>query len=306
MGNIDAVNRQPPSLSDEQIDLLKKLMKRFISDIKEGVAISDAGWIVNENKYDRKLMCEIIERKQGMVRINPKKELLLALHKSDEETKWLAGLCLDMLKVNEVRKIMFELAKKFEENVQFKWIVVAIGLSQMLKQLSTHVTTELVFNAGFSAIDWHKEISRASTELALRLVSMWCDIKPEELNKLGELLRNNFSYKIPYMEDKSGSVERIKHVLKWDRVAQLLSKEKEVIITLGILWFIDLCLTSKGVEYPESISFASENAWKLLVSKIVRLQNERELAKRIEEICSRLRSIVEGICWEGVIRLPWG
>jgi len=281
-------------------------MKRFIFDIKEGVAISDAGWIVDEDKYDRKLMCEIIERKQGMVRINPKKDLLLTLHKSDQETKWLAGLCLDMLKVNEVRKIMFKLVKKFEENVRFKWIVVVFGLSQMLKGLSTHATTELVFSAGFSAIDWHKEISRASIELALRLVSMWCDIKPEELNKLGELLNNNFSHKIPCMEDKSENIERIERALKWDRVTQLLSKEKEVIITLGILWFIDFCLTSKGVEYPESISFAREDAWKLLVPKIVRLQNERELTKRIEEICNRLRSIVEDICWEGVIRLPWG
>ena len=303
---MDVANRQSLSLSDEQINLLKKLMKRFISDVKEGVTISDAGWIVNEGRYDRKLMCGIIERKQGMLRISPRKDLLLALHKSDKETKWLAGLCLDMLKVNEVRKIIFELVKKLEENVRFKWIVVAIGLSQMLKELSTHVTTELVFNAGLSAIDWHKEISTASTQLALQLVSTWCDIKPEELNKLGESLNNNFSYKIPYTQGESDNVEKIKRALKWDKVAQSLNKEEEVITALGILWFIDLCLTSKGIEYPESISVVNEDTWKLLISKTVRLRSEREIAKRIKEICNKLRRIVEGVCWEGVICLPWG
>ena len=65
------------------------------------------GWIVNEGKYDRKLMCGIIKRKQGMLRISPMKDLLLTLHKSDKETKWLAGLCLDMLeRSNSLRPIL--------------------------------------------------------------------------------------------------------------------------------------------------------------------------------------------------------
>ncbi len=293
------------SLSDEQIGLLKKLMRRFISDIEEGITISDAGWIVDKGEY-RKLAHGIIERKQGMVRINPREDLLFILPRSDEEAKWLAGLCLDMLKVDEVRKIILGLAKKFEENARLKWVAIAIGLASMLRGLSTQVTTELVFNAGLSAVDWHREIPRASVELALELVGEWCDVKPEELDKLRKLLNNNFSSKIPYIESNSKAVEKIKRALRWNRVVLSLNREEEIVTALGILWFIDLCSTLKGVEYPESISIISKETWRLLISKMVRLHSEREVAERVREICSKLRNIVEGVCWEGVIRLPWG
>ncbi|RLI84665.1 MAG: hypothetical protein DRP01_07760, partial [Archaeoglobales archaeon] len=63
---------------------------------------------------------------------------------------------------------------------------------------------------------------------------------------------------------------------------------------------------SKGVKYPESISIVSEEAWKMFTLSTIRLQSEREISERIEEILNKLKGIVEGVCWEGVIRLPWG
>lgn len=303
--NVNIVGRSPPRLSDEQVNLLKELMRRFISDIRKGLSPSDAGWVVDKGEH-KKLPCELIERERGMVRVNPSSNIPHVLREADEETRWLADLCLDMLKADRVRILIHELAKKFERDSRLMWAVVVVGLSWMFRELSTHVTTELVFNAGLSAIDWHREIPSASVELALNLVREWCNIGLEELNRLEEALSNDLLGRVLRARSKPEVIRRIKHALKWNEVAHVLGDEKDTIAFLGLLWFVDLLSISKGVKYPESISIVSEEAWKMFTLSTIRLQSEREISERIEEILNKLKGIVEGVCWEGVIRLPWG
>ena len=74
-------------LNSRQIDLLKKLIRRFIDDIKKGLPCSDAGW-VSQDIEDFKPIYNFIEKKGEYIRISLDNVGALSKLSIDDELIW--------------------------------------------------------------------------------------------------------------------------------------------------------------------------------------------------------------------------
>lgn len=285
------------------IDLLKELMRRFLFDLRNGLSLLDAGW-VSKHHEQCNLLHNFIEERGENIRISPKiLHKLKTFHVSnDDEFSWLVGLCLDMSSMVNVRELLVEIVEKFDELPQLEGDVVAIGLGEMLKNIHTCVTLDRILEGGLNAVQWFVEAPKASIELALDIARKWWRVGLEDVDKLSRRL----GLKSIGLSVNSDIVNRIRRILDWNGLLEILGKDESE--ALGLLWFADALLTSKGVSIPDVLPPMKDKVWKLISERTGK--NEAEIMDVLEKTVDRLsensrRFGVVTINWAGVIRPPW-
>jgi len=94
--------------------------------------------------------------------------------------------------------------------------------------------------------------------------------------------------------------------LDWQEVLTELRKEEAR--SLGLLWFANKLLVSRGVSLPDAIILFKEKVWRMISTK--EIEKEAEIVERLSRITEKLSeksrySNVITINWLNIIRLPW-
>jgi len=285
---------------------LIELMRHFIDDIRNGVSPSEAGWVKKTPEVG-KLHPELIEERNGNIRILIKEDISSSLRRlmgfpDREEVMRLADLCLDMSRMGEARDLLVNVVQRFEDSPQLEWSAVALGWQEMLTNIGGCVALDQVLEAGFNAVQWHKEAPKVSTELALSVARKWCNLEQTNIEELSKTL----SLGLEYSSVNPEIVERVMRVLEWKQALKEFTKEESE--ALGLLWFSDKLLRSKGVFLPEVLFSVKEKTWKLISGRIG--EEETEVMEKVDRMIDKLsnssrRSNVVTVNWAEIVRPPW-
>ena len=285
---------------------LKELMKHFIDDIRKGAPPSEAGWI-NKTCEARARQFELVEERSGNIRILLREDISRSLRRfpglqNRMEIMRLADLCLDMSRMGEAREILVEVVEGFENSPQLEWSVVALGWWEMLGNIGACVALDRVLEAGLNSIQWLKEASKVSAELALEIAGKWCIVEQTNIEELSKTL----SLGLAYPSVNPDVMGRVKHVLDWEEALKEFTKAESE--ALGLLWFTDKLLISRGAFLPEAVFSMKEKTWELISKRIGK--EEIEVMERVEQITNKLsngsrRSGAVTINWAEIVRPPW-
>jgi hypothetical protein len=279
--------------------MLKELLGLFVNDVEKGIDPRNAGWTEAPKNNIQKLieigLCEI-ENNKVRVAFHPLPSEVI--EKLDEEGKWLADVHQEMVRATQILNEIIQTIN----NPVFQPAATFLGWKRMLYTSSFPVVIDRILQEGFSADEWVPLARKASGALSLSVVKRWWNENDVlfGLNKLSCIEKGvlvNFN------------VDKVARILKWDIVTSLLNKN--VVITLGLLWFADSKI--KDILYAESMVYIQRHVWGVLeqiigeVSGTIRTEIF-DTVKAVENITSekdKVGRIYPIACWNFIIRLPW-
>lgn len=280
-----------------KLELFRDLMICFVGEVEKGIHPLEAGWIKIEGpEIDKLAMSGLVEKGEKGIRLPSDISLLNELDDtSDEEMKELVNTCVDLAKAVEVEKLVTQVSDELTKSSRFQAGVVTLGWWRMLQTSEFSVTVDEVLREGFSFDRWYIDAPKSSLELALALANKWWKVDREGVF---DPLRE-FSFAIPEIPQSSG-LERVKKVLRWEEVVELLPEEETKAI--AFLWCADYLCLSKGLEFPQSLTFIQASAWRSVSEAM-----KRSIAEIIEQIGMLVDQLPlqSLISWPEIIRFPW-
>jgi hypothetical protein len=290
-------------MKKEEVEILKQILQRFIDDVERGKPIEEAGWVKKEHNTECILKrLGLYEESIQNIRISLHNPLPKNLLKT-EEGDIFSNIQLAM----KIRKLIPKLTR--EQSLQIGTEIS--GFIYMLNVSEFPVFSQRLFRNGFSSFDeWYINVSNVTHLLALLAARKVWGIK--NVKKALEPLRH-FSLSTVEMEeqDKKVGVERVKRVLKWDKVLEIINQNTCKV--MGFLWYVEYLILSEGIHYPESMMLVQERAWKMLEEKM--RKSIWELRKEVIENVNQIeRETLDRdpsgkpfaiASWHEILRLPW-
>jgi len=284
-------------MKEQDVEILKHLLRRFIDDVERGKAIEEAGWVKTERKIERFLKrLGLYEAGVQGVRISLHNPLPKDLLRTDE-----GDIFSDMQLAIKIR----ELASKLGKERSLQTGAEISGFAYMLEASVFPVFSHRLFREGFSSVDeWYTSVSNSTyflTLLAARKIWVVENVM-KELEPLHHLSLPTF--KIKEVEQKD--IDRVRKVLKWDKVLEII--DANTCKVMGFLWYVDRLMILQGIRYPQSIMLVQEKAWKMLEEKTGK--SIRELRNAVMEDIDQVEkgTMDQGYAiaaWHEILRLPW-
>jgi hypothetical protein len=271
----------------ESLKLLKELLGLFVNDIERGIDPKIAGWTERANEEVWMLvergMCERLGSKVRIAFCPLPSEIVAKLN---DDSRWLAEVHEEVIRavttVDEIERVI--------EDDSLRPAALFLGWKRMLMTSGFPVVVDRVLQEGFAPDGWTMAAAQASSALSLSVIKKWWDKKEVEEG----LRRLSISEEVR----PSQNAERVKRVLKWDVVANILRKDK--VLTLGYLWFADFKI--ENFLYSESLTYIQKRVWETmekvtrrngaaLRESIANVVEEREVEK-VKEYISDARQVL--------------
>jgi hypothetical protein len=279
-------------------ELTLEMLKTFIKDIEQGKSVNDVGWIPLDEKNMRILrkvsFCEVdYENKRG--RINPYAELPKDFLSRKE------GLIF--LEYNKSLSIIREIWRICRNDEEY-YNTIKKGLRLMFQRARytfwEEETRESIpddIRSLILAPQWAKASGDLGDLLAKDLLK-----KIYGTNELTDTTReryNNFHLsKIFYSSEVEG---------QWRKIAEYLSRHKEIVEFLGLIWFAADEADKSSIDYMGARLLILEETIKAVAVK--RHIDEKSLRDKLKNLGEELDKLTEGeswgVDWSNVFIIPW-
>jgi len=304
----------------KQLDILSKkalqnMFEVLLDDLNSGRNPNDAGWRLSEefsiNSATKEILMRvrlIQENSKGQVRLNFENYSVRARLKENfeleiKELEYLMNIREDETKLEKAFTIINRVVKlllKTPENWKF---VIMMGCWKMLESSGMPAMIDDVLKEGFSPENWTIKAIRSSPTLALEIVQNYGEIiKPEDCGCfLKEIPIEGISFYTSYTPPNEHDVEKIKKILRWQEVKEVLDECD--VKALALFWFLFFAL-----EYINLFPVSNEYILKLyekiwnVVEKLLN-RNQQELVSNLERKTELLAE--KGITWiSDILRIP--
>lgn len=313
------------NMSEELDRGIQTLLKIIIDDLKDLKTPNSAGWRKISDLKELGILEEDLPElsKLGILEQNLTDEIRIR-YRDNKVRKKLPSFAAqfqqidyfienremikqDVERVQKAKELIEQIIFNAQNAEEFLSHAIIIGIWRMLNASDMPAVVDEIISKGFSPKDWGIVSFRSVPYLSLELVKK--AIKSEEDEDI-ERLKNAFTYmkkigfinEIPNLKELDAeSISKVKEVLKWQEICEILSDEN--IKFLGLSWFIVFTL-EKNDAIPSYIDFSTKvvNLVRDCIEKIM----ESEYSVLVNTLTNSINLIEEqNIQWASdIIFLP--
>jgi len=312
--NLEDINKEE---LNQKIEILLRIIINDLKDLKEpgeagwrklsdlnelGISGKDLTKLQNLGIIEKNLMNEFrIRYKDNKIR-QRLSTFNIQFQQIDYFIENLEMLKQDFERLQKADKIVQEIVSRAQEDKKFLSFAIAIGIWRMLNSSDMPAVVDNVLSAGFSPKDWGIISLRSAPYFSLELAKKVAEVEKLE-DAFNYMKTIRFTSETPNLDKLDiYNVSRIKEVLRWQKICEILNEEN--IKFLGLSWFVVFILEENDA-LPSYIDLSAKvaNIIKECITKILRVEYS-SLANNLTDSLVELEE-KHDISWaSGIIFLP--